>query len=275
MSIAADDARGTPSEVAEILVGARRAGRALSGYPGDRPATLAEAYAIQDAAIALWPDEIVGWKVGRIPDPWRERLGADRLMGPIFRRQTFEADGPAESEFQVFVDGFAAVEAEIVAVAGRDTPEGKTAFTGDEALELIGDIRIGIEPAGSPLPAINDMGPAVVVSDFGNNAGLILGPSVPGWREALNAIRAEVAVEGETVGVGGAGSLPGGPVEAIRFAVEALASRGRPLRAGQFISTGAMTGIHEVVAGQSSVVTFGPLGEMHCRAVAHRGFDRD
>ncbi len=39
---------------------------------------------------------------------------------------------------------------------------------------------IGIEIASSPLQNINDYGPAVVASDFGNNAGLLLGAEVAG-----------------------------------------------------------------------------------------------
>jgi hypothetical protein len=31
----------------------------------------------QDRAIALWPDNVAGWKVGRIAPPWRERVGED------------------------------------------------------------------------------------------------------------------------------------------------------------------------------------------------------
>jgi len=48
---------------------------ALQDYPGPLPATLAEAYARQDAAINLWPDDIAGWKVGGVPNSWVARFG--------------------------------------------------------------------------------------------------------------------------------------------------------------------------------------------------------
>ena len=51
--------------IARAFVDARRAGVSLPAYPGDRPETLAAAYAIQDTALALWGDRrIGGWKVG-------------------------------------------------------------------------------------------------------------------------------------------------------------------------------------------------------------------
>ena len=52
-------------QIAEAFTAARAAGRALDAYPGTPPATLAEAYAIQAAAIARWPDAVKGWKVAR------------------------------------------------------------------------------------------------------------------------------------------------------------------------------------------------------------------
>ena len=72
--------------IAEQFVRARLDATALPDFPGSIPATLNTAYAYQDRAIALWPDFVAGWKVGRIGEPWLERLGEDRLVGPIFRR---------------------------------------------------------------------------------------------------------------------------------------------------------------------------------------------
>ena len=72
--------------VAEDFVRARLGAEALFDFPGTVPTTLNTAYAYQDRAIALWPDNVAGWKVGRIGAPWLERVGEDRLVGPIFRR---------------------------------------------------------------------------------------------------------------------------------------------------------------------------------------------
>ena len=73
---------------------------------------------------------------------------------------------------------------------------------------------------------------------------------------------------GKLVGEGTAMSLPGGPLAGLRFLLKHLAERNRPLKAGQYVSTGAITGVHDIVAGQSSRLSFGPDGEIVCRAVA-------
>lgn len=251
---------GESCEIARRLVSARLRGEAQRVYPGARPQTLDAGYAIQDAALALWPAPLAGWKVGRIPDDWRARLGEERLVGPIFADAVRHARMGQSEAFPVIRDGFAAVEAEFVFRLGADAPPGRLDWTDDAALALVDELRVGVELAGSPLPRINDQGPAVVVSDFGNNAGLVLGQTVPGWRARIGAgeqaLRCTTEIEGVRVGEGGAGEIVGGLVAALRFALARCARRGLPLRAGQWVSTGAATGIHEILPGQSARVSF-------------------
>lgn len=256
-----------PADIAGAFVQARLAARALPGFPGAIPQTLAEGYAVQDAAIGLYPDAIVGWKVGRVPPELQARLGAERVAGPTFRR-ALRRPAPGEVvSLPAIPGGFAAVEAEFVYRLGADAPAGKTDWTMDEALDLAAALHIGVEFAGSPLKAINDLGSTVVVSDFGNNAGLIVGPEIPGWRERSNmSLVCETWVEGVRVGSGSAASLPGGPATALAFLLGHCAAHGRPLTAGQYVTTGAATGIHEIAAGQNARVNFGEFGEILCIA---------
>jgi 2-keto-4-pentenoate hydratase len=240
----------------------------LADFPGDIPETLEAAYTIQDAAIAQWPDTLRGWKVGRIHEPWLSRFGDDRLVGPIFRRDIREARIGQEVRFPVFAGGFAAVEAEFVLRLAADAPPKKTSWTAQDAGALVDAMFAGIEPAGSPLASINDLGPAVIISDFGNNAGLILGPAFRSWRGVrLDQFTTETFIDGQFVGRGTAASVPGGPFAALAFALECCAKRGLPLKAGQYVSTGATTGVHRIGAGQRARVVFGGVGEILCVAI--------
>jgi 2-keto-4-pentenoate hydratase len=252
-------------EIAARLVSARLDARALEAFPGAQPTSLAQGYIIQEVAIHLWPDEIAGWKIGLVPPALRERLGSDRVAGPIFSKAVRQAQGVVE--FPVFEGGFAAVEAEFVFRIGRDAPAGKMAWTEDEAAALVAGLHIGVETAGSPMAFINDLGPTVVASDFGNNAGLIVGAEVTDWRGRLNDLHAKTEIDGKTVGEGGAMGLPGGPMAGLTFLLSHLAQRNRPLKAGQYVSSGAVTGVHDIVAGQSSRLSFGEDGSIECRAV--------
>lgn len=259
--------------VAERFVAARLSARALADYPGPLPQTLEEAYARQDAAIALWPDEIAGWKVGAIADPWATRTGESRLVGPIFRRNVWPVEGVGgaggATPLPLIPGGFAAVESEFVFVLAASAPAQRTEWTPAAAADLVAELRVGIELAGSPLATINELGPGVVVSDFGNSAGLILGEPIADWRSRpLESLTCETHVNGRRVGQGGAASIVGGPLAALAFALGRCARRGRPLRRGDVISTGACTGIHPIRIGEEARVVFAGAAELRCRGVS-------
>lgn len=254
--------------VARRFVAARLSARALTHYPGPLPETLATAYQRQDQAIGLWPDQLCGWKVGRIPDLWLERMGEDRLMGPVFQRQCQRLQPGQTAELAVIQDGFAAVEAEYIFVLGTNPDPTRHDYRADEVLALAESLHIGIELAGSPLATINALGPAIVVSDFGNNAGVFIGPEIPDWRERdLQALNCATYIDDELVGQGGGWFLPGGPAAALAFAINRGARRNRPLKTGMIVSTGAATGIHDIRPGQRSRLVFDGIGELTARGI--------
>lgn len=266
-------ASATPIEVARRFVCARLNARALGAYPGPLPTNLDDAYARQDAAIQLWPDRVVGWKVGKIPPAWVDIVGEERLVGPIFAAHVQSQSSGQRLAVPVIEGGFAAVEAEYIFVLGRAAPADKVDWTAEEAAGCVGELRIGIEFAGSPLATINHLGPAVVVSDFGNNAGLLLGPVIPDWRaQALDSLRCETFVGGRLVGRGGAASISGGPLAALAFALNRCARRGRALALGDVVSTGASTGIHDIRIGEEARVEFAGGVVLHC--IAERALPR-
>jgi len=234
------------AQIARSFVGARRAGHALPDYPGEMPAALDDAYAVQDAALALTGGEVAGWKVGRINPP----LGTvDRLAGPIFTDQVVVADG-SPIAMPVFEGGFGAAESEFLLRIGADADPAKQHYTIDEARDLIDAVHVGIEIASSPFPGINDHGALVTISDFGNNNGLIVGAAIDGWRDLdLDSWPVELWIEGERVGAATTATMLDGPFGAARFLFELMAERGIALKAGQWISTGAVTGVHPVRVG--------------------------
>jgi 2-keto-4-pentenoate hydratase len=255
--------------IAARFVDARLSLTPLAAYPGEVPPDLDTAYRCQDAAIGLWPDEIGGWKVGRIPPPLDERYLSDRLAGPIFRKTIHHSDSDVPLDLPVYAGGFVAIEAEFVIVVGDNAPRDKLTWSRDEAAGMMADLRIGVEMASSPLRTINDLGPAAIASDFGNNAGLIVGPSIRNWRSrTLESMSCEAFIDEVSVGKGGAFNLTGGPLRSLQFILELAAKRGRPLRAGHVIATGQTTGIHDILIGHTARISFGDDGDIRCRATA-------
>ncbi|HTN39582.1 MAG TPA: 2-keto-4-pentenoate hydratase [Asticcacaulis sp.] len=249
---------------ADRFVTARRTAAALPDYPGDLPETMADAYAIQDAALRSWHQALAGWKIARLHPDFQAQHGTERLAGPIFRPAFKDYAGPVN--VPVFEDGFGAVEAEYILRIDHDADPEKTEYNEEEALRLCDAMFVGVEMAGSPFPQINTLGPAVTASDFGNNFGLILGPrlleldsdSTPHnlSPEVLQTFHSRTEIDGETVGEGGLFVMPGGPLKALAWLAGHLAKRGRPLTRGLLISTGQTTGVHRIFPGQSATVTF-------------------
>lgn len=253
--------------IATRFVDARLRGAALPEFPGAIPPDLLSAYTVQDLAIARWPDVVVGWKVGYIAPERRDASGDDRLLGPVFAKALWNA--AAGLQVPVFAGGFAAVEAEYVLRLQADAPAGKTEWSVEEADAFPATLHTGIEIASSPLATINQLGPHVVVSDFGNHNGLVLGEEIARWHDiAETALTCTTLIDGVEVGRGGATTLPGGLRAAFAFALTRSARRGRPLKAGDLIASGNATGIHDIRIGQTATVRFDSHGEITCTAVA-------
>ena len=257
-----------PTTIAGEFVRARLAGRALRDFPGVVPDSLDGAYRCQESAIDRWPERVAGWKVARIPAAQQSQFPEERLIGPAFKSNIHHARAGQAAECPVFDGGFAAVEAELVIRVGAHAPPEKTEWTIDEALPFVDDLCIGIEVASSPLATLNDLGAGAVISDFGNNWGIVVGPSIPGWR-TLHEVVALSFIDDEFVGRG-VTSLRHGPLGALAFTLSKCAKRGRPLRAGDVITTGMITGVHDIRIGQRSRHVFEGFGEVSCRAVRAR-----
>jgi 2-keto-4-pentenoate hydratase len=266
VSVLSDDA----ATIAGRFLSARRAAGGLADYPGVFPSTLEDAYRIQDEAIAAWAQPVIGWKVGRILPPLSEQFGTDRLAGPIFAPQTAVANGQ-EPKMPVFAEGFAAGEAEYLLRIGRTPPRDKRNFTLDEAADLIDAVHVGIEIASSPLGDINKLGPIAVISDFGNNNGLVLGDEIADWRSSgFEGWDVTTLIDSKEVGTGRATSFPDGAIGAARFLFELMARRGIALQPGQWISSGAVTGVHDALPGQLVEARFGEAYSVKCSLEAAR-----
>ncbi|MET0530615.1 MAG: hypothetical protein ABW003_20165 [Microvirga sp.] len=258
--------------IAKAFVSARRAARALPSYPGTLPESLDSAYRTQDQALAMDQRPVGGWKVGRIMPPLDAQYGVNRLAGPIFAETIVSAAVGKPVSMPVFADGFAAAEAEFLLRVGTRLDPAKLSYTLEDAAALIDAVHVGIEIASSPLGAINDLGPAVTVSDYGNNNGLVVGSAIPEWRSAgLDAWPVQLVIDGVVAGTGLASAMPDGPIGAARFLFELLAQRGIALEPGQYISSGAVTGVHRVAPGAHVEARFANNYSVDCTIEAATG----
>lgn len=240
--------------VARAFLEARAKKTPLSSYPGTLPASMTEAYAIQDSALRLDGRRVNGWKVGRIAPELVGHYGDNRLAGPIFLDEILDGSQGEHPAMPVYAAGFAAAEAEVLLRFGVVE---NVEYDIDSVRNCIVEVRSGIEIASSPFSGINRHGPAVTASDYGNNKGLVIGPEIPDWRSAdLIHMPVETCVDGERVGAATMETMLDGPFGSALFLIRVLRERGMEIRPGTWVSAGAITGIHEVRPDQSVEALF-------------------
>lgn len=257
--------------VSDAFLKARRELESHLSFPGDLPETLEDAYEIQKRSVELWDDQVIGWKVGGIPAHLQDRFKQPRLAGPIFSKDVRHCADGERIEFPAYPGGFVAVEPEYVLTVGHVETIGDRDVTLEDMPHLITKAHIGIEIASSPLVPINEIGPLAVVSDFGNNGGLIIGPKIDNFSDFdFSKHNVTTHIDGELVGECPAGTGLSGPFGAVIFLLNHMRAQGMTVPDGTRISTGAITGVHDTKIGTHSVIKFEGLGEMQVDLVARK-----
>ena len=233
----------------------------MPDFPGRLPQTLEDAYAIQTASIGRWPDEVAGWKVAMLSPADSSRLSAERLVGPVFRSSIHTVEPGSCQVMPVYEGGFAAVEAEIVLELGVTVQPSDRDYSDEELADIVSAVYGGSEIASSPMAVVNERGPTSVISDLGNNAGVIVGPEISDWRSLTpGALSATVTIDDDVVGEATAEAIAEGPLQALRVLIGVSASRGVVLPAGTLVSTGAITGVHDMQVSSTARIDYGPFG---------------
>ena len=258
----------TSSSLSKNLIAARKSCNPLAEFPGTLPDTPEAAYQVQDQCIAGWDDKLAGWKVAGLKPELHEEFNAKRQSGPVFAKNIQFSDGNDHILAPVFAQGFAAIEAEFVILLGDVSNLPTSNLTQEDAINAIDKVFMGIEIASSPMKNTHSYGTLSPISDFGNNAGVIVGPEITNWRDIdLSTINVAVKIGGEEVGNANTKPNLDGPLGAITYLIEHLAQRGHKIEPGTYISSGAITGAHQTDTGIASEVTFEGIGTISLELV--------
>jgi len=243
------------------LLKARDDRQSLTDLPGGAPVTRKEAYALQDETLALSGRASIGWKIGLVAEEHRARFQSPRLTGPILNPPGClqVEDGSVEVDIPDY--GFNAIEFEIAFRLGQSIDPGAWLATGAPPMSAMDAAFCAVERLASPVVNLAEQGPGAVAGDMGINNGMILGPEFPLNRGTLGApciIR--VSEAGKATRPGGEDQVPGGIAGALNFLFEDLSERGRNLEKGDWILSGALSGLHPVTGPTTIVVEFEGIG---------------
>lgn len=106
------------------------------------------------------------------------------------------------------------------------------------------------------------MSPPALLADNLSNGGFTFGPAIASWRSIdWQAPKATLLVNGKTVKTAVGGNPSGHPRRLLAWLANHAASRGRPLRTGQVVTTGSHTGLAIAPPGAQVEARFEGLGE--------------
>ncbi|MBA3895572.1 MAG: fumarylacetoacetate hydrolase family protein [Sphingomonadaceae bacterium] len=252
----------TDRDRAARFADARRTGEELADA---EPLELDRGYAIADQLAENMP-QVVGWKVGATSPAGQSFLGiSEPIWGRVFDGGLWTApadvdlhgDRPAEAEPEIFV-------------RIGTTPDGELRPVDIAALHL------GIELNRPSRPDALTLGAGFIVADNAANVGLVIGDAFPTSALATPTdVTVRLLRNGELVSTGDAAAVLGDPLEAARWLVRKRACSERPVRAGDWIATGAMARSATFAIGDEVIADFGALGTLRVgRVPSSRSYDR-
>lgn len=230
-------------EAARLLVEARRTRKRLRDLP-QPPATIEQAYAVQDAVIGhLGP--VGGWKVG----PWR--VGEVPACAPI--PASYVHDSPADLPAEDMPD--AAGEVEIAVKLARSLPPRATPYGPDDIRAAIGSVHLAIEIISSRFTDRRAVAPLSAIADTQNNGGIVVGPGLGNWSSLdFGAVTMRLERDSREIATAEGGPSTEDVMLALAWLATHAAERCGGLREGQVVITGARISPNPI-AGSKAVAT--------------------
>ena len=208
-----------------------------------RPRDLDQAYAVQDAFVALKQARhgpVAGHKIALTTPQMRRMTGLDdSIAGVVLSGQVRRS--PAIVAAADFVNLI--VEFEIACELGADLPAGGAPYTRESVAQAVAALRAAFELADDRHMDYARMAEHSVelVADNAWNEGAVLGEPLRDWRRLdLVGLRGAAMINGKPAGEGRGGDVMGHPFEALAWVANNLVRRGQFLRAGEFVITGSL-----------------------------------
>lgn len=196
-----------------------------------QPCSVAEALAIQEAAIAKIGEPVVGWKTATLPD-------GQVAWGAILASRLWSSPARVPATLVPLLG----VETEIAFRFTHDLPPRATDYSRAE-LEAAVIAFLAIEIVDSRFNSYRDAPLLDRTADFMSNGGCVTGRTCEDWHTQDLAVRnARLVIDGQTV-VEGPATHPAGHPLLPALALVNVLRRSSGIRAGQIVTTGTYTGL--------------------------------
>lgn len=233
--------------------------------PDLAPRSTEEAYAVQDAFVALRAERlggIVGYKIALATRAMQAFVGVDAPQAGCILESTLRRS-PARVRAGDYVGLI--VEFEIGVRLADDLPAADAPYSRERVAGVVDSIVPALELADDRAADYATLRehPLDLIADNTWNEGAVLGAPAGNWRAVdLAAVRGRAYVNGGLVGEGVGADAMGHPFDAVAWIAGHLASLGRGLLRGDVVITGSLVTSKTVRPGDAVRFSLEGLGEV-------------
>ena len=250
-------------EVVNLLTLARFAHRRIPGIPDElKPADTRGAYELQRALCEHWAAQLggfAGYKIACTSEIPQRQLG---LIEPFFGRlmNATVYDSPVALDSSQFF--MRVIESEFGFQMARDLPDGN--YTQDDMASAVAGVVPAIEIVDSRYDDWQSVGAHSLIIDNACHGAWVKGTLSPVF-EDLAEHHVRLLVNGAEVTSGKGSAALGHPLKALAWLANTLPQYGLSLKAGDWVTTGVVTGLYYAKPGDHLVADFGSLGELELK----------
>ena len=225
---------------AEKLLAAHKANLRFEPLKPPRgPATIADAYDIQDKFVVLLQSQhgrAVGYKVGLTSATMQAFCGIDHPIAGVVLASRVHRSGAMvrRSDF-----GRLGLEFEIAVRIKSDVPVTRVPFTAEAIRPHIDGVCAAIELVDDRSADYATLDVRSLVADNSWNAGIVLSEFAKAWPD-LESVLGRATKDRDAIGEGHGRDILGHPFNSVAWLATQLASRGAGLKAGQIVMTGSV-----------------------------------
>jgi 2-keto-4-pentenoate hydratase len=205
----------------------------------DGPATISDAYDIQERYVALLRGkhgDAVGYKVGLTSAQMQTFCGIDHpIAGVVLARRVHQSGATVRrSDF-----GRLGLEFEIAVRIKSDVPVSGVPCTADMIAPHIDGVCAAIELVDDRSADYTNLDVLSLVADNSWNGGIVLSEFATKWPD-LEGVLGRATKDLVAIGEGHGRDILGHPFNSVAWLATQLASRGAGLKAGQVVMTGSV-----------------------------------
>jgi 2-keto-4-pentenoate hydratase len=244
---------------AAILWDAWRRAARVSELPSScRPRDRAAGYAIQAALVRLSGQAVVGWKIAATSPAGQRHIGVDGpLAGPLLAGRLVAPGATVD----LSGNSMRVAEAEFAFRMAKDLRAWPAPYVVEQVADAVGALHLAIEVPDSRYERCETVGGPQLIADLACASWASIGPDVTArWRTLdLDAHAVRALRNGRTESEG-SGANVGGPLRALTWLANELASHGHYLRTGDVVITGTCVPPVPIAPGDRVRMDFGFLG---------------